>query len=162
MSVARCGPCAGSGLGRFARILRHSPLCADHCLFRIVPICNYRFYAQLMPYPRARRPRPGPDRRDVFCAAHRADALGGRRVVRRSWPCSWHRCATWACVKREIRQTFRLQQCGRASSSASTSFARAAFRKNNEELRILKGYIPYTIYTKPRSVSHIEGERPGP
>ena len=59
--------------------------------------------------------------------------------------------ATWACVKREIRQTFRLQQCGRASSSASTSFARAAFRKNNEELRILKGYIPYTIYTKRKS-----------
>ena len=125
--------------------LRHSPLCAHHCLFRIVPICNYRFYAQLMPYPRARRPRPGPDRRDVFCAAHRADALFAvhghvHGIV-----------ATWACVKREIRQTFRLQQCGRASSSASTSFARAAFRKNNEELRILKGYIPYTIYTKRKS-----------
>ena len=83
LSVARCGP------GGVCVPVCGTRRCALTTVFSesYQLFCNYRFYAQLMPYPRARRPRPGPDRRDVFCAAHRADALW-----RRSWPCSWHRC----------------------------------------------------------------------
>ena len=88
--------------------------------------------------------------------------IGGTRVAPASFGCSFraHRCRTGGrgCVKREIRQTFRLQVCSNVGEPHRPHRLRSRAPRLGKIMRILKGY---TIHDT-RSVSHIEGERPGP